>query len=124
MSFSNTEASKITNLLLVDDDPVFRLLYGRSLEDYSRFNSDIVDGVSSALSAIATKQYAVVISDGLCGGWTEVLGAAMEQEARPILYTADLEFVRFATNIEIEVYDKGRTTFRQVLDLILDHPAS
>jgi len=124
MSLFTPDTDSRISLLLADDDPVLRRLYGAVLERHVGFNQDIVDGVGPALSSMATKQYAVVISDGLYGGWTEVLGAAMEQEAHPVLYSADLDIVQYATNIGIEAFDKGRAPFRQVLDLTLERLAS
>ena len=109
-------------VLLAEDDQVLQDIFRDTMEKEARIRGTVVDGVETAIVAMAANRFGAVISDGLNGGWKTVLGNALEQEAVPVLFSLDTDAVAEARFLDIMAYEKGRTSFGLILATLVELP--
>lgn len=94
------------NILAVDDDSMWRGIFGRALLARSDIISEVVDDADSAIDCIRTGEVTGVITDGLEGRWTDVCLAAGNINIPVVVMSGLSVTVQQARSQDIEAYNK------------------
>ena len=96
-------------VLFVDDDRSFREFYGREAERAGVDDFAVFEDAPGAVAGIKglDEAAAAIFSDGLNGGWAEVIAAAQEARIPAFVVSGDLRIQREVEEEGAVFIDKG-----------------